>query len=101
MTDGRNLVYFPSDRTEEEKSKFSESIKRPLKTSDAEDRKIIQRMIAKAFDISIKKSTGMRMMQGIYLLEEPISLYRCEVANMKSAFTKKKISVSKQNASYG
>jgi hypothetical protein len=78
VTDGRNLVYFPPDSNQEQESKFSESIKRPLKASDAEDRKIIQRMIAKALDISIKKATGMRMMQGIYLLEEPISLYRCE-----------------------
>ena len=37
-----------------------------------EDRQIIKRLIEKALDISIKKATGMRMMQGIYLLEEPI-----------------------------
>jgi hypothetical protein len=87
VTDGRNLVYFPQDGNEEEKSKFSEYVKRPLKTSDAEDRKIIQRMIAKALDINIKKATGMRMMQGIYLLEEPISLYRCEKAKLYLGFS--------------
>jgi hypothetical protein len=91
VTDGRNLVYFPPDLQEEneQQSKFSESIKRPLKTSDVEDRKIIQRMIAKALDISIKKATGMRMMQGIYLLEEPISLYRCEKAKLYLGFSVK------------
>jgi len=91
VTDGRNLVYFPPGLEEEKEqiSKFSESIKRPLKTSDAEDRKIIQRMIQKALDISIKKATGMRMMQGIYLLEEPISLYRCERAKLYLGFSVK------------
>jgi hypothetical protein len=91
VTDGRNLVYFPLglEEEKEQQSKFSESIKRPLKTSDAEDRKIIQRMIAKAFDINIKKATGMRMMQGIYLLEEPISLYRCEKAKLYLGFSVK------------
>jgi hypothetical protein len=60
-----------------------------LKTSDAEDRKIIKRLIEKALDISIKKITGMRMMQGIYLLEEPISLYRCERAKLYLGFSVK------------
>jgi hypothetical protein len=89
VTDGRNLVYFPPDCIEENEQKFSEYVKRPLKTSDVEDRKIIQRMIAKALDISIKKATGMRMMQGIYLLEEPISLYRCEKAKLYLGFSVK------------
>jgi hypothetical protein len=44
----------------------------------AEDRKIIKRLIEKALDVRVKKATGMRMMQGIYLPEEPISLYGCE-----------------------
>lgn len=87
VTDGRNLVYFPLDLEHEEDNKFSESVKRPLKTSDAEDRKIIKRLIEKAFDISIKKVTEMRMMQGIYLLEEPISLYRCERAKLYLGFS--------------
>jgi hypothetical protein len=85
VTDGRNLVFFPPG--EEEAHKFSEHIKRPLKTSDIEDRKIIKKLIEKALDISIKKVTGMRMMQGIYLLEEPISLYRCERAKLYLGFS--------------
>jgi hypothetical protein len=72
---------------EEENTKFSESVKRPLKTSDAQDRQIIKRLIEKALDISIKKATGMRMMQGIYLLEEPIPLYRCEWAKLYLGFS--------------
>ena len=90
VTDGRNLVYFPPAlEEEEEEGKFPESVKRPLKTSDVEDRKIIKRLIEKALDISIKKATGMRMMQGIYLLEEPISLYRCERAKLYLGFSVK------------
>jgi hypothetical protein len=85
VTDGRNLVFFPPG--EEEPHKFSEHIKRPLKTSDVEDRKIIKKLIEKTLDISIKKVTGMRMMQGIYLLEEPISLYRCERAKLYLGFS--------------
>jgi hypothetical protein len=85
VTDGRNLVFFPPDLEHEEAHKFSEHVKRPLKTSDVEDRKIIKKLIEKALDISIKKVTGMRMMQGIYLLEEPISLYRCERAKLQNS----------------
>jgi hypothetical protein len=87
VTDGRNLVYFPPN--EENEQKFSESIKRTLKVSDAEDKKIIKRLIEKAVDINIRKVTGKRMMQGIYLLEEPISLYRCERAKLYLGFSVK------------
>jgi hypothetical protein len=86
VTDGRNLVFFPPE-LEEEPHKFSQHVKRLLKTSDIEDRKIIKKLIEKALDISIKKVTGMRMMQGIYLLEEPISLYRCERAKLYLGFS--------------
>jgi hypothetical protein len=87
VADGRNLVFFPPELEEEEAHKFSEHIKRPLKTSDLEDRKIIKKLIEKALDISIKKVTGIRMMQGIYLLEESISLYRCERAKLYLGFS--------------
>ena len=87
VTDGRNLVFFPPELEQEEAYKFSEHVKRPLKTTDIEDRKIIKKLIEKALDISIKKATGMRMMQGIYLLEEPISLYRCERAKLYLGFS--------------
>ena len=87
VTDGRNLVYFRQN--EENEQKFSESVKRPLKTSDVEDKKIIKRLVEKAVDINIRKATGKRMMQGIYLLEEPISLYRCERAKLYLGFSVK------------
>ena len=87
VTDGRNLVYFPSN--EENEHKFSESVKRSLKACDAEDKKIIKRLVEKAVDINIRKVTGKRMMQGIYLLEEPISLYRCERAKLYLGFSVK------------
>jgi hypothetical protein len=85
VTDGRNLVYFPPN--EENEQKFSESVKRTLKVCDVEDKKIIKRLVEKAVDINIRKVTGKRMMQGIYLLEEPISLYRCERAKLYLGFS--------------
>ena len=44
-------------------------------------------MIEKALDIGIRKVTGMRKMQGIYLLEEPVPLYRCEQAKLYLGFS--------------
>jgi hypothetical protein len=85
ISDGRNLLYFPSN--EEDGHKFSEYVKRPLKVSNVEDRKIIRRLIEKSFDIGIRKHTGMRKMQGIYLLEEPVPLYRCEQAKLYLGFS--------------
>jgi hypothetical protein len=85
ITDGRNLLYFPPN--EEDEHKFSEYTKRLLKTSDTEDRKIIRRLVEKALDIGIREATGLRRMQGIYLLEEPIPLYRCEQAKLYLGFS--------------
>jgi len=85
ISDGRNLLYFPPN--EEDEQKFSEYVKRLLKVSDVEDRKIIRRLIEKALDIGIRKVTGMRKMQGIYLLEEPVPLYRCEQAKLYLGFS--------------
>jgi hypothetical protein len=58
-----------------------------LKVSDIEDRKIIRRLIEKSLDIGIRKHTGMRKMQGVYLLEEPVPLYRCEQAKLYLGFS--------------
>jgi hypothetical protein len=85
ISDGRNLLYFPPN--EEDEQKFSDYVKRPLKASDIEDRKIIRRLIEKALDIGIRKHTGLRKMQGIYLLEEPVPLYRCEQAKLYLGFS--------------
>jgi hypothetical protein len=85
ITDGGNLVYFPP--SEENEQKFSEYVKRTLNTLDNEDRKIVRRLIEKSLDIGIRKFTGMRKMQGIYLLEEPIPLYRCEQAKLYLGFS--------------
>jgi hypothetical protein len=93
VTDGRNLVYFPVDlelnhlRLQSCNHKFSEVNKRHLLPSDPEDKKIIRRLIEKALDILIRKSTGKRMMQGIFLVEDPISLYRCEKARLYLGFS--------------
>jgi hypothetical protein len=85
ITDGGNLVYFPP--SEENEQKFSEYVKRTLNTLDNGDRKIVRRLIEKSLDIGIRKVTGMRKMQGIYLLEEPIPLYRCEQAKLFLGFS--------------
>lgn len=85
ISDGRNLVYFPPG--EEDEHKFSEYTKRPLNISEMEDRKIVRRLIEKALDIGIRKVTGMKKMQGIYLLEEPVPLYRCEQAKLYLGFS--------------
>jgi len=49
--------------------------------------KIIRRLIEKAPELSIKKVTGHRRMHGIFLLEEPIPLYRCEKARLYLGFS--------------
>jgi hypothetical protein len=85
IPDGRNLVYFPPG--EEDEHKFSEYTKRPLNISEIEDREIVKRLIEKALDIGIRKVTGMKKMQGIYLLEEPVPLYRCEQAKLYLGFS--------------
>jgi hypothetical protein len=85
ISDGRNLVYFPPG--EENEHKFSEYTKRPLNISEIEDRKVVRRLIEKAVDIGIRKATGMKKMQGIYLLEEPVPLYRCEQAKLYLGFS--------------
>jgi hypothetical protein len=85
ISDGRNLVYFPPG--EEDEHKFSEYVKKSLNISDIEDRKIIRRLIEKSLDIGIRKVTGMKKMQGIYMLEEPVPLYRCEQAKLYLGFS--------------
>jgi hypothetical protein len=93
VTDGRNLVYFPVDlelnhlKLQSCDHKFSEVNNRNLRSSDAEDKKIIRRLIEKALDICIRNLTGKRMMQGIFLIEDPISLYRCEKAKLYLGFS--------------
>ena len=80
------LFIFPPN--EEDERKFSEYVKRiSARYLNIEDRKIIRRLIEKALDIGIRKVTGMRKMQGIYLLEEPVPLYRCEQAKLYLGFS--------------
>jgi hypothetical protein len=83
VTDGRNLLFMPTN----EAHQFTESNERNLKNSDPEDRKIIRRLIEKAIDLNIRKITGKGMLQGIYLLEEPMKLYSCERAYMYIGFS--------------
>src|SRR5947209_1403992 len=83
VTDGRNLVFLPTN----EEHNFTDFLKRELRTTDPEDRKIIRRLIEKAFEISIKRITGKKLMHGIFLLEYPILLYRCERARLYLGFS--------------
>jgi hypothetical protein len=83
VTDGRNLVFFPTN----EDHNFTDFTTRPLSASDPEDKKIIKRLIEKALEISIKRTTGKKMMHGIFLLDDPIPLYRCERARLYIGFS--------------
>ena len=83
VTDGRNLVFFPI----KEEHNFTDFTTRRLRASEIEDRKIIRRLIEKALEISIKRITGKKMMHGIFLLEDPIPLYRCEKAKLYVGFS--------------
>ena len=83
VTDGRNLVFFPTN----EEHNFTDFTTRRLRASDPEDRKIIKRLIEKALEISIKRTTGKKMMHGIFLLDDPIPLYRCEKARLYVGFS--------------
>jgi hypothetical protein len=88
VTDGRNLIYFPVDIEHQlQHNRFSEINKRQLHHNDPEDKKVIRKLIEKALDIAIRKTTEKRMLQGIYLLEDPISLYRCEKAKLYLGFS--------------
>jgi hypothetical protein len=82
VTDGRNLVFFPTN----EEHNFTDFTTRRLRASDPEDRKVIRRLIEKALEISIKRRTGKKMMHGIFLLEDHIMLYRCERARLYLGF---------------
>jgi hypothetical protein len=83
VTDGRNLVFVAPD----EQHYFVEFENRSLNVSDIEDRKIVRRLIEKSVDMKIRKKTGKGMLQGIYLLEEPMKLYRCEKASLYLGFS--------------
>lgn len=83
VTDGRNLVFTAPN----EQHYFVEFENRLLNASEVEDRKIIRRLIEKAIDLGIRKITGKGMLQGIYLLEEPMKLYRCEKASLYLGFS--------------
>ncbi|MEP6576399.1 MAG: hypothetical protein ABJB85_08230 [Nitrososphaerota archaeon] len=83
VTDGRNLVFIAPN----EQHYFTEFNDRILNSSELEDRKITSRLIQKALDINIRKQTGKGMLQGIYLLEQPLKLYRCERASLYLGFS--------------
>ena len=83
VSDGRNLVFIAPN----EQHYFVEFTNRTLNSAEIEDKKIIRRLIEKAIDINIRKQTGKGMLQGIYLLEEPLKLYRCEKASLYLGFS--------------
>jgi hypothetical protein len=83
VTDGRNLAFLPTN----EEHHFTDFTTRQLCATEPEDMKIIRRLIEKALELSIKKVTGHRKLHGIFLLEEPISLYRCERARLYLGFS--------------
>ena len=89
VSDGRNLVYFPVNDTDL-RTKFAELNVRRLDANGAEsieDLKIMRRLIERAISMGIQDITEKRMRHGIYLLEDPISLYRCERAKLYLGFS--------------
>jgi hypothetical protein len=83
VTDGRNLAFLPTN----EEHHFTDFSTRQLRTSEPEEMKIIRRLIEKALELNIKKVTAQRKMHGIFLLEGPIPLYRCEKAKLYIGFS--------------
>ncbi len=89
VSDGRNLIYFPENDSDL-KAKFVELNTRHLDANgdeSSEDIKIIRRMVERAISMSIQNITENRMRHGIYLLEDPIALYRCERAKLYLGFS--------------
>jgi hypothetical protein len=89
VSDGRNLVYFPVNDTDL-KTKFAELNVRRLDANGAEsieDIKVIRRLAERAISMSIQNTTEKRMRHGIYLLEDPITLYKCERAKLYLGFS--------------
>jgi hypothetical protein len=89
VSDGRNLVYFPVNDIDL-KAKFVELNIRRLDANGAEsveDIKIIRRLVERAISMSIQNTTEKRMRHGIYMLEDPIALYRCERAKLYLGFS--------------
>jgi hypothetical protein len=89
VSDGRNLIYFPVNDTDL-KAKFAELNIRHLDASGAEsmdDIKIIRRLVERAVSMNIQNATEKRMKHGIYMLEDPIALYRCERAKLYLGFS--------------
>jgi hypothetical protein len=84
-----NLVYFPVEETDL-KSKFAEQNIRHMDVNgeeSMEDIKVIRRLVERAVSMSIQNITEKRMRHGIYLLEDPIGLYRCERAQLYLGFS--------------
>ena len=89
VSDSRNLVYFPVNDSDL-KTKFAELNIRRLDANGAEsveDIKIIRRLVERAISMSIQNTTEKRMRHGIYMLEDPIALYRCERAKLYLGFS--------------
>jgi hypothetical protein len=89
VSDGRNLVYFPANDADL-KTKFAELNIRRLDANGSEameDVKIIRRLLERSISMRIQDATEKRMKHGIYLLEDPISLYRCEQAKLYLGFS--------------
>ena len=72
------------------KTKFAELNIRRLDANgkeSTEDIKIIRRIVERAVSMAIQSTTEKRMRHGIYMLEDPIALYRCERAQLYLGFS--------------
>lgn len=90
VSDSRNLVYFPVNDNDLN-TKFADLNTRHLDANGGaetkEDIKIIRRLIERAISMNIQNTTEKRMRHGIFLVEDPISLYRCERAKLYLGFS--------------
>jgi hypothetical protein len=89
VSDGRNLIYFPVNDTDL-KAKFAELNTRYLDANGSEsmeDIKIMRRMVDRAMSMAVPNATENRMRHGIYLLDDPIALYRSERARLYLGFS--------------
>ena len=82
---GGSRIYLSKDeKMDNEAVRTSE---RTLSAANSEDFWIIRRFVEKTLEIRIRQITGRKQIHGIHLLEDPISLYRCEQAKLYLGFS--------------
>ncbi len=85
ITEGNTRIcYMKGEKINHDVYEVKERI---LNSNSRDDLNTIRRFIAKALDIEIRRITGKPQLHGIYLLDQPIALYRCEKAKLYLGFS--------------